>query len=215
MMIYLRSVQMMTMKIDRSVVLTGRTVRLEPLTPAHADALFAVGRNDEVWQYLAFDTPQTVADVRRFIEIALQNAEKGADLPFAIVHLPENRVIGSTRYMEIVPYDHALEIGWSWLERDLWRSAVNTESKYLLLRHAFDVLDANRVQLKTDLRNLRSQAAIARLGAVREGVLREHRIVKGNYRRSSVIFSILDREWPEVKTRLEERLARGASEPSG
>jgi N-acetyltransferase len=204
----------MAMKIDRPIVLEGKTVRLEPLTLDHADALFEVARNDELWQYLAFETPKTVADVRRFIEIALENDAKGEDIPFAIVYLPENKVIGSTRYLEIVPHDHALAIGWSWLGHDYWRTIVNTESKYLLLRHAFEVLDANRIQLKTDLRNLRSQAAIARLGAVREGVLREHRIVKGNYRRSSVVFSILDREWPVVKADLEEKMARGLGESS-
>jgi RimJ/RimL family protein N-acetyltransferase len=197
---------MMTMKIERDVVLEGKAVRLEPLTMDHADALFAVAQNDEVWQYLAFDTPACVDDMRRFIDIALGNAASGAELPFVIIHRPENRVVGSTRYMGIVPHDHALEIGWTWIERDLWRSAINTELKYLLLRHAFEVLDANRVQLKTDLRNVRSQQAIARLGAQREGVLREHRIVKGNYRRSSVIFSILDHEWPEVKVALEAKM---------
>jgi N-acetyltransferase len=197
---------MMTMKIDRNVVLEGKAVRLEPLTMEHADALFAVAQNDEMWQYLAFDTPACIDDMRRFIDIALSNAARGIDLPFAIIYLPENRVVGSTRYMEIVPHDHALEIGWTWIERDLWRTVINTETKYLLLRHAFEVLDANRVQLKTDLRNVRSQQAIARLGAQREGVLREHRIVKGNYRRSSVIFSILDREWPEVKAALEDKM---------
>lgn len=202
----------MTMKIDRPIALEGKTVRLEPLTLEHADALFEVAQDDDIWQYLAFDTPKTPDEVRRFIEVALQNDAKGVDIPFAIVHLPDNKVIGSTRYMEVVPHDHALEVGWSWLGRDYWRGAANTESKYLLLRHAFEVLDANRLQLKTDLRNLRSQAAIARLGAVHEGVLREHRIVKGNYRRSSVVFSILDREWPVVKQGLEEKMARGAGE---
>src|SRR6185312_7344496 len=151
---------MMTMKIERDIVLEGKAVRLEPLTMEHADALFAVAQNDEVWQYLAFDTPSTVDDIRRFIDVALSNAARGVDLPFVIVHRPDNRVVGSTRYMEIVPHDHALEIGWTWIERDHWRSVVNTEVKYLLLRHAFEVLDANRVQLKTDLRNVRSQQAI-------------------------------------------------------
>ena len=197
----------MTMRIDRDVVLEGKVVRLEPLRMDHAEALFAVAQNDEVWQYLAFDTPTTVDDLRRFITIALQNADRGVDVPFVIIHRADGKIIGSTRYMEIVPHDHCLEIGWTWIARDHWRSVVNTEAKYLLLRHAFEGLDANRVQLKTDLRNTRSQAAIARLGAVREGVLREHRIVKGNYRRSSVMFSILDREWPAVKAELEAKMA--------
>lgn len=197
----------MTMTIDRNVVLEGKTVRLEPLGMEHAEALFAVAQNDEVWQYLAFETPTTIEDMRRFIDIALRNADRGVDVPFVIRFRADNRIIGSTRYMEIVAHDHCLEIGWTWIARDHWRSVVNTESKYLLLRHAFEVLDANRVQLKTDLRNLRSQQAIARLGAVREGVLREHRIVKGNYRRSSVMFSILDREWPQAKAALEEKMS--------
>jgi len=198
----------MTMKIDRNVVLEGKAIRLEPLRMEHADALFAVAQNDEVWQYLAFDTPATVDDIRHFITLALQNAERGVDAPFTIIHQADNQIIGSTRYMEIVPHDHCLEIGWTWIAREHWRSVVNTEAKYLLLRHAFEVLDANRVQLKTDLRNVRSQSAIARLGAIREGVLREHRIVKGNYRRSSVMFSILDREWPAIKAELEAKMGR-------
>src|SRR6185312_988936 len=106
-------VLMMTMKIDRPIVLEGKSVRLEPLTLEHAEALFEVGQNDAIWQYLAFDTPTSVDAMRRFIEIALRNDAKGVDIPFAIVHLPEDKVIGSTRYLEIEPHDHALAIGWS------------------------------------------------------------------------------------------------------
>ena len=200
----------MTMQIDRNVVLEGKVVRLEPLRMEHAEGLFAIAQNDEMWQYLAYETPRSLDDIHRFITIAHQNTERGTDVPFTIVHLPDNRIVGSTRYMEIVPHDHCLEIGWTWIARDLWRTVINTEAKYLLLRHAFEVLDANRVQLKTDLRNTRSQAAIARLGAVREGILREHRIVKGNYRRSSVMFSILDYEWPAAKAGLEEKMGQGS-----
>ena len=199
----------MTMYIDREIVLIGRIVRLEPLRVEHAEALFAIAQDDDIWRYLAFDRPASVGDMRRWIDAALALAEQGTVVPFVILNQADGAVAGSTRYMEIVPHDHCLEIGWTWLGRAYWRTPVNTECKYLLLRHAFEQQGAMRVQLKTDLRNLRSQQAIARLGAVREGVLREHRIVKGGYRRSSVMFSILDHEWPAVKAELEAKLLQG------
>lgn len=150
----------------------------------------------------------SVEDVQGWIAAAQRDAAAGYQLPFVIVHLRRGRAVGSTRYLDIAPHDRRLEIGWTWLERDLWRTPVNTECKYLLLKHAFEGLGCLRVQLKTDLRNTRSQQAIERLGAAREGVLRKHMILpyQENYQRSTVMYSIIDDEWPAVKARLEAKM---------
>jgi RimJ/RimL family protein N-acetyltransferase len=146
--------------------------------------------------------------MRAWVRDILSRAEKGTDLPFVAVHLASGRVAGATRYLNIMPNDRGLEIGGTWYGLDFQRTAVNTECKYLLLKHAFETLGAIRVQLKTDSRNERSQRAIERLGAVREGVLRNHMVLPDGYIRHSVFYSILDSEWPAVKSRLEEWLAK-------
>jgi RimJ/RimL family protein N-acetyltransferase len=130
---------------------------------------------------------------------------RGLFLPFAIVDLATGRAIGSTRYLDISPHDRHVEIGWTWLGKDYWRTPINTECKYLLLRHAFETLGCIRVSLKTDLRNERSQRAIERIGGVREGVWRRVVVMHDGYQRSSVFYSILDDEWTGVKKRLEEK----------
>lgn len=187
------------------VTLTGRHVRLEPLQRTHAAALLPT-IDEEVWQWLPNDMPRSVADVEVMLDDLLRLQAQGVDLPFVIIDVATDAVIGSTRLLDLsVKYRHA-EIGGTWLARTHWRSAANTEAKFLLLSHAFETWGCIRVQLKTDLRNERSQAAIARLGAVREGVLRKAVIVKGDYHRSSVYFSVIDDEWPDVKRNLEEKL---------
>jgi RimJ/RimL family protein N-acetyltransferase len=150
----------------------------------------------------------TPEDMRRWVSDILSRAEKGTDLPFVAVHLATGRVAGATRYLNIMPNDRGLEIGGTWYGPEFQRTAVNTECKYLLLRHAFETLGCIRVQLKTDLRNERSQKAIERIGAVKEGVLRNHMILPDGRYRHSVFYSILDTEWSEVKKRLEEMLGR-------
>ncbi len=192
------------MKVE-PITLSGNRVRLEPLNESHADDLFRVGQTPEIWTYLRREAFSSLEDTREWIEDALRLAAAGAELPFAIIHLPTGKAVGSTRYLEITPEHRRLEIGWTWLAREHWRTPLNTESKYLLLRHAFETLGCLRVQLKTDLRNTRSQQAIERLGAVREGLLRKYIVLalKGNYQRSSVIYSIIDDEWPQVKANLE------------
>lgn len=129
-------------------------------------------------------------------------------MPWATRSKADNRIIGSTRFADIQTSHRTLEIGWTWLTPAVQRTALNTECKYLLLRHAFESLGALRVQLKTDQRNETSQRAIERLGAVREGILRKHRIVRDNYQRDSVMYSITDDEWPAVKAGLEAKLSR-------
>ena len=129
-----------------------------------------------------------------------------AQLPFAIVETDKGRAVGSTRFLNIRPEHRGLEIGWTWIGREWQRTSVNTETKFLLLRHAFERLGCIRVELKTDARNERSQQAIERIGAKREGILRSHMLVQEGFRRDSVYFSVLDEEWPAVKEGLEKRL---------
>jgi N-acetyltransferase len=191
------------------ITLEANHVRLEPLSLAHVPDLFAVAQDEEIWRWLAIPPPSTADEMRAWVEEALSLQARVGEQPFAVIDRATGRAIGSTRLMNVEAPHRGLEIGWTWYGRAYWRTAVNTECKYLLLRHAFETLGCIRVQFRTDLRNERSQRAIERLGAVREGVLRKHRIVaRDGYHRSSVCYSIIDDEWPAVKSRLEPMLAR-------
>ena len=190
------------------VTLVGRVVRLEPLSLEHVPGLSRVGLEDEIWRYMRYGWVRTEAQMRQWVEELLRLQERGSDLPFAVVHLESGEPIGATRYLEIRPQDRAVEIGGTWYGVSYQRTAVNTECKYLLLSHAFERLGCIRVQFKTDLRNERSQVALERLGAVKEGVLRKHMILPDGAVRDSVYYSIIDSEWPEVKRRLEVMLGR-------
>lgn len=199
----------------RPTTLTGDHVLLEPLTTGHLDDLFAAGGEDEeVWRWQGGPAPRTREELAAKLSALLEATARGEHVPFAVVHRAEGRAIGWTTYMDIATADERLEIGWTWYGRAYWRSAVNTEAKLLLLAHAFDELGMGRVQLKTDHLNFRSQAAIARLGAQREGVLRRHRRRPDGTWRDTVYFSILVSEWPAVRERLTARLAEGAPSPS-
>ncbi len=190
------------------VTLEGTHVRLEPLTLDHAPGLVAaLAHNLDIWQWLPVEPPVTVPAMDALIESALAAQAAGTQVGFATIALPGGMVVGSTRYLNISRADHGLEIGWTWLGEPWQRTAINTEAKYLLLRHAFEDLGAARVQLKTDLRNIQSQTAIARLGAVREGVLRKYQMVRNGFIRDTVMFSITDSEWPVVKAGLAAKLA--------
>jgi N-acetyltransferase len=190
------------------VTLEGRHVRLEPLEERHrADLEAAVAENPDalrlgVLQFVLEGWEPWYADARAAVEA-------GTSVAWATVDRASGRALGSTRFGNIDVEAEALEIGWTWLAPSAWRTAINTEAKLLQLRHGFDDLGAGRVALKTDARNERSLAAIARLGAVREGTLRRHLRMPDGYIRDSVIFSILRDEWPGVRKRLEERLASG------
>jgi len=192
----------------KPVVLTGRHVRLEPMTEAHTSDLAEIGVGQTFWHFMLYGNINTVDDMRNWVRDILSRAEKGTDLPFVAIHLASGRVAGATRYLNIMPKDRGLEIGGTWYGPEFQRTPVNTECKYLLVRHAFETLGCIRVQLKTDLRNERSQKAIERIGAVKEGVLRNHMILPDGRFRHSVFYSILDMEWPEVKKRLEEMMNR-------
>lgn len=192
----------------KPVVLTGDYVRLEPMTEDHIPGLAEIGVGQPFWDFMLYGNISTVDDMRSWVLDILSRAEKGTDLPFVALHLASGRVAGATRYLNIMPRDRGLEIGGTWYGPEFQRTVVNTECKYLLLCHAFETLGCIRVQLKTDLRNERSQRAIERIGAVKEGVLRNHMILPDGRYRHSVFYSILDTEWPEVKRRLEEMLER-------
>ncbi len=192
----------------KPIVLTGTHVRLEPMTEEHIPALAEIGVGQPFWHFMLYGDMNSEEDMRSWVRDILARAEKGTDLPFVAIQLASGRLAGATRYLNIMPKDRSLEIGGTWYGSDFQRTPVNTECKYLLLRHAFETLECIRVQLKTDSRNERSQRAIERIGSVKEGVLRNHMILPDGYIRHSVFYSILDTEWPGVKSRLEEMLAR-------
>ena len=188
------------------ITLTGLRAQLIPLERSHLPALYEVGQHTEIWRYLVLQTTPTPDRMARYIEGALADQAAGTCLPFTIVDQETGQFVGGTRLFDIAPEHRRGEIGHTWLTPSVWRTRINTECKYLLLCHAFETLGMTRVQLKTDLRNTRSQAAIERLGAVKEGVLRNHVILPDGYFRHSVMYSITDEEWPAVKARLESFL---------
>lgn len=192
----------------KPVVLEGKHVRLEPMTEAHIPALAEIGAGKDFWDFMVYGRMENEEDMRGWVREILSRAEKGTDLPFVAIHLESGRVAGATRYLNIMPNDRGLEVGGTWYGLDFQRTPVNTECKYLLLTHAFETLGCIRVQIKTDSLNLRSQKAIERIGAVKDGVLRNHMILPNGRVRHSVYYSIIDSEWPEVKKRLEEMLGR-------
>ena len=186
------------------ITLPGKLVRLEPLRESHVSELAEAGQEESIWEYLRYGKVTSQEKMRLFVLQLLEWQQRGTDLPFAVIHLAAGKAVGTTRYMNIDPPNRNLEIGGTWYAPAFQRTGVNTECKYLLLGYAFESLGSLRVQFRTDVRNLRSQKAIERLGAVREGVLRDHMLLPDGTVRSSVIYSILAGEWPAVKDRLEE-----------
>jgi RimJ/RimL family protein N-acetyltransferase len=188
------------------VTLTGRRVRLEPLAEPHLDDLRVVAFDEPIWRWTIMG-PQDEPGLRRWLDTALANAEAGTERPFATVDLATGRAIGSSRFMSIVPEHKRLEIGWTWVGLAFQRSGANREAKLLQLTHAFETLEANRVEFKTHSRNERSRTALAGIGATFEGVFRHHTIMPDGSLRDSAYFSITAVEWPVVKARLEARLS--------
>ncbi|HEX8836546.1 MAG TPA: GNAT family protein [Candidatus Acidoferrum sp.] len=187
------------------VVLEGRYVRLEPMREDHLAGLAAVGLDEDLWRWIP--TPvRTVEEMAAYIATALRERAQGVSLPFALVEQQTRRPIGSTRYGSIDRTHHRVEIGWTWVAREWQRTAINTEAKYLLLKHAFETLGCIRVELKTDSLNERSRAAILRIGAREEGIFRNHMITASGRIRHTVYFSLVDTEWPAVKARLKAKL---------
>ena len=184
----------------------GPTVRLEPLGLEHLDGLCDVGLDPDLWR-LTVTRIHDRAGLERYVRTALEEQQAGTALPFATVLRDTGRVIGSTRFGNLSPPNRRVEIGWTWLGRPWQRTGANTEAKYLMLRHAFERWNCIRVEFKTSALNLRSRAAILRIGAREEGILRHHLINEDGSLRDSVYFSMLAAEWPAARRRLERMLA--------
>lgn len=187
------------------VTLEGHVVRLEPLTLGHVKALTAIGLEPDLWRWTTAQV-RNADDMRRYVTTALQWQAEGTALPFATVHLGEDRVVGCTRFGNIERANRRAEIGWTWVGQKWQRTAVNTEAKLLMLHHAFETMGCIRVELKTDVLNEVSRRAILRIGAKEEGVLRSHVITESGRVRDTVYYSILQAEWPGVKQALEQKL---------
>ncbi len=188
------------------ISLMGRFVRLEPLELSHADGLLTVGQYAADWDYLPRACFTDLDDVQNWIRSAHRLIETDRQIPFCMIDQQTDQVVGSTRYLDLRLNDYVVEIGYTWISPKAQRTAINTEAKFLLMQHAFEQMNIRRVELKTDLRNLRSQRAIARIGAIREGVLRKHKCVQNGFQRDTVYFSVVEDEWLDVKKRLMERL---------
>jgi len=188
-----------------SITLEGRHVRLEPLNAHHVDALTKAALDPKIWEFTS-SVIRNAGEMQKYVEEALGLQHAGTAMPFATVDRDSGTVIGSTRFGNIDVTNRRAEIGWTWLTPKWWRTAINTEAKYLMLRHAFEHWKCIRVEFKTAAKNQRSRAAILRLGAKEEGILRHHMIQPDGSYRDSVYFSILDDEWPQVKRQLEESL---------
>ncbi len=189
------------------VVLVGQRVRLEPLALEHLDDLVAAGLDPAIWA-LTIARPTDRAGIETWLTSALASAASGVDVPFATIDLASGRAIGSTRFMSIVPDHRRLEIGWTWVGTGFQRTGANREAKYLQLGHAFEVLDANRVEFKTDARNEKSRKALLGIGSTFEGIFRRHMIMPTGPLRDSAYYSVIAEDWPEVKSRLRASLER-------
>jgi RimJ/RimL family protein N-acetyltransferase len=194
----------------KPVILEGNHVKLEPLSLGHLDALCAVGLDPELWKFTTVNI-RNGEEMRTYIEEAVRLQAAGTVMAFATRDKKTNKIVGSTRFADIQVAHRTLEIGWTWIATAFQRTAVNTEAKYLMLRHAFEQMHARRVMLKTDETNVKSRAAIARIGAKQEGILRNHMLVWDGRNRNSVIFSIIAEEWPQAKRNLEAKLAERVS----
>jgi len=187
------------------LILEGRHVRLEPLSPAHEESLIDAASDGELWDSQLTVVP-TRATMAGYIETALKAQALGRELPFVIIRKSSNRIVGTTRFYDIAQIDRRVAVGYTWLAASAQRTPVNTEAKLLLLTQAFERWRFIRVELITDVLNQQSRTAILRLGAKEEGVLRNHMVMPGGRYRDSVCFSIIEAEWPEVKARLESKL---------
>ena len=188
-----------------TITLDGTHVQLQPLSESHLDALCAVGLDPELWKWIPFqvlDRDQMMA----YIRSALSDQEKGISIPFATLDKASGRVVGSTRFLNIDLANKRVEIGATWIAQPWQRTPINTEAKYLMMRHAFETLGCNRVEWKTDALNTKSRNAILRLGAKQEGIFRHHVVTWTGRLRDSVYFSVIAPEWPDVKKNLESKL---------
>jgi len=188
-------------------------VRLVPLGLDHEAGLRAAAADGELWKLTITSVPEP-EDTRAYIERALQHQSDGHRLPFAVLEASTGRVLGSTSYHDIVPAIDRLEIGWTWYARSHWRTGLNSCCKLLLMTHAFETLGAQLVGWRTDIQNLRSQAAIERLGAQKDGVLRHHAARRDGTVRDTVMYSMTAHEWPAARARLQQGLLQASMAPS-
>jgi RimJ/RimL family protein N-acetyltransferase len=196
------------------VTLEGKTVRLEPLTLEHTAAVLAAGGDDSIWQFLSYPAPTSLDEAQKWIEGRLADQSAGLRLPLAVICLADGKFAGSTGYASIRRQHHTLEIA-SWYGVAYQRTGVNTECKYLLLRHAFEKLGALRVGLNVDAENTRSRRAVERIGAVQEGILRKDRVRRDGTRRDTVVYAFIDDDWPRAKLHLEGLMERWPASPPG
>jgi RimJ/RimL family protein N-acetyltransferase len=203
-----------TPMVVEPVTLQGQYIRLEPLKMEHFDSLWSVGQDPELWKWTAYkiNTPEKM---RTYLRAALDGQELGVALPFVTIWQATDEIVGSTRFGNIDAPNHRVEIGWTWIGKPWQRTPVNTEAKFLMLKHAFEVWQCIRVEFKTDALNTRSREAILRLGAKEEGIFRHHMITDSGRLRDTVYFSIIDDEWPDVKARLQALLARPWTHTNG
>ncbi|MBW5448824.1 GNAT family N-acetyltransferase [Cohnella sp. CFH 77786] len=188
------------------VILQGARVTLIPMEVAHIAPLYEALNDPEVWTYSP-PGMRKVDDMKAYVHTALEERARGNAMPFVIYDRETDRLAGTTRFADISIPHKQLEIGWTALSREVWRTRVNTECKYLLLRHCFETLGTVRVQLKADARNTRSRKAIERIGAIPEGILRHHRILGDGYIRDTAYYSFIAPEWPDIKLKLEGMLS--------
>ena len=178
------------------VVLRGRFVYLEPMADEHAEELFAAGKDERIWTYMSRGPLRSLDDTREFIRAALAGRQSGRDFPFVLRHAASGQLVGSSRYLDIQPIHRSVEIGWTFVHPQWWGTRASGECEFLLIRHAFESLNAVRVWFKTDLRNERAQKTMENYGLVKEGVLRRHMVVRDGFIRDSVVYSIILEEWP-------------------
>lgn len=191
--------------IDSNTILKGKIVHLLPLQEEHFELLYALSKEQRIWEFYAKDMT-TKDKVFEQLHNAIEEREKATQFPFVILHIKSQSLIGSTRLMDIVPLHEKLEIGWTWLQPDYWGTAVNYDCKLLLLSFCFEKLKARRVQFQTDENNIRSRTAITKIGARYEGTLRHDTVRDDNSSRNSAYFSIINTEWEAVKVDLEKLL---------
>lgn len=187
--------------------LTGEHVMLEPLSLSHLDALLRIGLEPELWNWTVARVSNR-DEMRDYVETALRWQSENSALPFVTIERSSSRVVGSTRFANADHANRRVEIGWTWVAPAWQRTAVNTEAKLLMMRHAFEVMGCVRVEFKTDALNVKSRTALARIGAREEGTLRSHMIVHDGRRRDSVYFSVIEEEWPQVEAELCRKLGR-------
>jgi RimJ/RimL family protein N-acetyltransferase len=183
------------------VTLTGKLVRLEPIALAHEQGLIEATKDGALWQ-LWFTSVPNPEQVHEFINTALDLQQVNSALAFSVIELSTGRILGSTRFCNIDIKNRRLEIGYTWYRQSVQRTGINTECKLLLLQHAFEQLQCIAVEFRTNWHNHKSRAAIARLGAKQDGILRQHQLMADGQYRDTVVFSILNSEWPAVKSQL-------------